>query len=98
MTLQEFEKEIDRIHKREKEILLKKNQDYGFAVITGDDDIWLLFDISSRLKEKCMRLRNLLKNKIKNDTKENFESIEDTLIDIQGYTTLGQVLLNRNGM
>jgi len=98
MTLQEFEKEIDRIHKREKEILLKKNQDYGFAVITGDDDVWLLFDISSRLKEKCMRLRNLLKNKIKNDTKENFESIEDTLIDIQGYTTLGQVLLNRNGM
>jgi len=98
MTLQEFEKEIDRIHKREKEILLKKNQDYGFAVITGDDDIWLLFDISSRLKEKCMRLRNLLKNRIKNDTKENFESIEDTLIDIQGYTTLGQVLLNRNGM
>lgn len=70
-------------------ILEKKNQDYGDSF----HDTFTEFGIISpviRLNDKMKRLKTL----IKNSSKPNYESIEDTLKDIIGYAVLTLKELN----
>jgi hypothetical protein len=70
-------------------ILEKKNQDYGDSF----HDTFAEFGIISsviRLNDKMKRLKTL----IKNSSKPNYESIEDTLKDIIGYAVLTLKELN----
>lgn len=70
-------------------ILEKKNQDYGDSF----HDTFAEFGIISpviRLNDKMKRLKTL----IKNSSKPNYESIEDTLKDIIGYAVLSLKELN----
>lgn len=70
-------------------ILEKKNQDYGDSF----HDTFVEFGITAsviRLNDKTKRLKTL----IKNSSKPNYESIEDTLKDIIGYAVLTLKELN----
>jgi len=70
-------------------ILEKKNQDYGDSF----HDTFTEFGIISsviRLNDKMKRLKTL----VKNSSKPNYESIEDTLKDIIGYAVLTLKELN----
>ena len=70
-------------------ILEKKNQDYGNSF----HDTFTEFGIISsviRLNDKMKRLKTL----VKNSSEPNYESIEDTLKDIIGYTVLTLKELN----
>jgi hypothetical protein len=65
-------------------VLDKKNQDYSSANISK----FGLQGIVVRLNDKIERLTNL----IKKNGEGNFESIEDTLIDIAGYSLIGKIV------
>jgi hypothetical protein len=65
--------------------LLKKNADYGSASF----DLGLNGNMV-HLWDKIRRYRNLVENK---DKTPNFESIEDTLKDIMGYSIIGLIIL-----
>jgi hypothetical protein len=69
-------------------VLLQKNQDYGGAS----------FDLGTNgnmvhLWDKVRRYRTLVEKAIK-DEKPNFESLQDTLKDIIGYSIIGIIILN----
>lgn len=78
------EKEIDRIMKQIRTILIKKNKDYG------DTNILELGEqgIAYRIHDKTVRLLNLTKTK---KQPEN-ETIEDTYLDLAGYSIIGIML------
>ncbi len=80
-------KELDRIQTQIKKILIKKNKDYG------DDNILEMGEIgvSYRIEEKAHRLRHLLDVKSKPEN----EPIEDTYLDLAGYSVIG-LMLRRN--
>lgn len=65
-------------------LLDKKNADYSSANISK----FGLQGIVVRLNDKIERLTNL----IKKNGEGNFESIEDTLIDIAGYSLIGKIV------
>lgn len=94
--LSKFEKILDYELSKLKDKLMRKNSDYGSSIISGDEEIWLLYDISARLKEKVMRLRNILKKQIKTGEAPNFESVEETFDDINGYSFLAKILINKD--
>jgi len=80
------EKSIKAITDEVTAILLQKNQDYGGAS----------FDLGINgnmvhLWDKVKRYRNLIENP---DKQINFESLNDTLKDIIGYSIIGLHLLN----
>lgn len=73
---------IDKILDDMKELLNKKNQDYGNSF----HDSYVEFGIIApvvRLSDKFNRLKSLTKGNY-----PHFESVEDTLKDIIGYCTL----------
>ena len=67
-------------------ILVRKQQDYGHANILrfGKDGVLV------RLWDKVARYENLTKEGT--DMAANFESVEDTLLDIIGYVTILRML------
>ncbi len=70
------------------EILIKKNQDYGGAS----------FDLGTignmvHLWDKIKRYRNLIEKTLNDKSEPNFESLEDTLKDIIGYSIIGLIIL-----
>lgn len=70
-------------------ILEKKNQDYGDSF----HNTFVEFGITAptiRINDKTNRLKTL----VKNSSKPNYESIEDTLKDIIGYAVLTLKELN----
>jgi hypothetical protein len=69
-----------------KDLLLKKRQDYGPAGSTIGR--FGMLGIVIRLGDKYERLANL----VMNSKKANYESVEDTLMDIAGYAILGLIL------
>lgn len=84
---------IDSLFDEIKDILRKKNSDYGnsFAMLFqkyGFDSVII------RLSDKMNRLETLVNKK----EKPNFESIEDTLKDIIGYCalTLNEISKNKH--
>jgi hypothetical protein len=70
------------------ETLIKKNQDYGNSV-QEQFDTYGLVSIVIRLDDKLRRLKQLLEN----SAQVTEESIQDTLHDLAGYATLGQLCL-----
>ncbi len=82
------EQEIRTITDNVTEILLKKNQDYGAASF----DLGLNGNMV-HLWDKIKRYRTLVEN---NDKDPNFESIEDTLKDIMGYSIIGLMILKND--
>lgn len=73
---------IDKILDDMKELLNKKNQDYGNSFHDSYVEFGIIAPIV-RLSDKFNRLKSLTKC-----NHPNFESIEDTLKDIIGYCTL----------
>ncbi len=66
------------------ETLLEKNQAYGDSFAKSVDDYGLKV-IGIRLSDKYNRIKHLVNN---SELKENDESLEDTLLDMAGYSIL----------
>lgn len=66
------------------EILQEKNQAYGDSFTKSVDDFGKTV-IAVRLSDKFNRICNLIK---RDEDKENDESLEDTLLDMAGYSIL----------
>lgn len=66
------------------ETLLEKNQAYGDSFTKSVDEDGLLV-LKIRLADKFNRISELIKN---GKFKENDESLEDTLLDMAGYSIL----------
>lgn len=73
---------IDKILDDIKELLNKKNQDYGNSFHDSYVEFGIIASVV-RLSDKFNRLKSLTKG-----NHPHFESIEDTLKDIIGYCTL----------
>ena len=76
--------DIDTITKELTAILLKKQQDYGplnIVLAPGGP----MNGLRVRMYDKLARLNNLADK----DATPNFESIEDTLIDLANYAIIG---------
>ena len=58
-------------------MVVKKNEDYGDSNLVEDG----LLGISIRMKDKCNRLKNLSMSDAEVD-----ETVEDTLLDLAGYS------------
>ncbi len=69
-------------------ILLKKNEDYGGASF----DLGLTGNMV-HLWDKVKRYRTLVEKRITNNAQPNFESIQDTLKDIIGYSLIGLTII-----
>ena len=67
------------------ETLVRKQRDYGHQNIARFGRQGLLI----RVHDKIARLENLMKT-VSSD-KPNFESIQDTVMDIAGYSTIGMM-------
>ena len=65
--------------------LQEKNQAYGDS-FTKSVDRYGLSVIGVRLSDKYNRIEHLITN---HELKENDESLEDTLLDLAGYSILG---------
>ena len=65
--------------------LQEKNQAYGDSFTKSIDEDGLLV-LKIRLGDKFNRVSSLIK---KGELKENDESLEDTLLDMAGYSILG---------
>ena len=87
---QELERDIDGILAELKQILLKKQQDYGplnISLAPGGP----FNGLRVRMYDKLARFSNLVENN--NDT-PNYESLEDTLIDLANYAIIGILVQN----
>jgi len=84
------EAQIKEITDRLSEILLKKNEDYGGASF----DLGLNGNMV-HLWDKVSRYRQLVEKKNKGNHTPNFESVEDTLMDIMGYAVIGLIILKQ---
>ena len=67
------------------EVLQEKNDAYGDSFTKSVDEDGLLV-LKIRLGDKLNRVSSLIK---KGELKENDESLEDTLLDLAGYSILG---------
>ncbi|WP_297949655.1 nucleotide modification associated domain-containing protein [uncultured Lactobacillus sp.] len=67
------------------DILQAKNQAYGDSFTKSLDEDGLLV-LKIRLGDKFNRISSLIK---RDELKENDESLEDTLLDLAGYSILG---------
>jgi hypothetical protein len=68
--------------------LIKKNQDYGGASF----DLGLTGNMV-HLWDKVKRYKTLVERKLISNGEPNFESIQDTLKDIIGYSLIGLIIL-----
>ncbi len=82
------EEQVREITENVIQTLLKKNADYGGASF----DLGLNGNMV-HLWDKIKRYRTMVENKNKG-IEPNFESIEDTLKDILGYSIIGLLILN----
>lgn len=71
-----------------KKTLIKKNRDYGSSFDKSINKFGWIY-VAIELDKKKNRLHSLLKNK----EKPNYESVEDTLLDIAGYCVLSLIYL-----
>jgi len=82
------EEQVREVTENVIQTLLKKNADYGGASF----DLGLNGNMV-HLWDKIKRYRTMVENKNKG-IEPNFESIEDTLKDILGYSIIGLLILN----
>lgn len=83
-----YKKDEYLILKQLETLLIKKNKDYNNSFDRTVDEYGYVV-IAIRLEDKINRLNNLIKNN--NEVKD--ESIEDTLLDIAGYSVLSLIYL-----
>ena len=95
--MNDFEKQLDEIYSQIKEVLIKKNSDYGNASLSTGDDQWNLIGNQIRLYDKVNRYKSLLRNMLEGK-ESNFEGIEDTIMDIIGYGFLGKMIYNESSL
>lgn len=76
-----LEEKFDKIYLKTKEILLRKNKDYGDNNLLRHGEFGLLV----RMSDKLARLENLIQREDRApDVKD--ETLEDTLLDLIGYS------------
>lgn len=83
-----FDFDLDNTIDLLKNTLIKKNRDYGSSFDKSVNKFGWIY-VAIELDKKKNRLHSLLKNK----EKPNYESIEDTLLDIAGYCVLSLIYL-----
>ena len=83
-----FNKSFTDVYSTLEETLIKKNCDYGSSFDKSVNKFGWIY-VAIELDKKKNRLHSLLKNK----EKPNYESIEDTLLDIAGYCVLSLIYL-----
>ena len=83
-----YKKDEYLILKQLETLLIKKNKDYNNSFDRTVDEYGYVV-IAIRLEDKINRLNNLMKN----NNEVNYESIEDTLLDIAGYCVLSLIYL-----
>lgn len=84
-NISDLSRAIDDIHFALKDLLLKKHQDYGplnIAQAPGG----ALNGLRVRIYDKLARINNLVE--LNNDT-PNYESLEDSFIDLANYAIIG---------
>lgn len=81
---QTFEQALDAINAECDEVMIRKQLDYGADNIR----LWGLLGVAVRATDKIMRLKELLTS----GREPNFESIDDTLVDLRNYATIGMML------
>jgi len=77
---------IPEVYENLRETLIRKNADYGNASVKNGGSVGNYV----RMTDKLSRLQSLLGK----DGKTNFESVNDTWLDLAGYATLGTLILN----
>lgn len=78
-----------QLQKEDLDLMYKKNQDYSGQ--SGDNITATgVYGVAVRLTDKVERLRNLTSPS--KDGRVNYESIEDTLMDIRNYGLIGQLV------
>lgn len=83
-----FHKSFINVYSTLEDTLIKKNRDYGSSFDKSVNKFGWVY-VAIELDKKKNRLHSLLKNK----EKPNYESIEDTLLDIAGYCVLSLIYL-----
>ena len=88
--LETFQGAVARVQEQLKELMIKKQIDYGHKNITEFGEYGVLV----RVNDKIARLKNLMKNP--GDIIPENESIDDTWMDIANYAII--VLMLRQGI
>lgn len=89
-----FDEAIDQVLKEMREVLKKKNKDYGPTNIieTGIQGVLI------RASDKMSRLKNLygITDGTWQPKASNYESIQDTWLDLANYAIIAQLLLTHS--
>lgn len=89
-THAEVSQELDKLA----ELLIIKNADYGSSFFDVADDLGVI-SIAVRMSDKVNRLKQLTQGSESVDINVSDESIEDTVIDLEGYMLLSICWLNK---
>ena len=90
MTQEEKNKEFNSIIQNMYNLYIKKNENYGNSFGKLYEDLGPISGLVP-LHNKLNRLTSLIKG-----SKNNFESIEDTLIDLANYAIMNLIELKNN--
>ena len=85
-----FDRDVSALKRAEADVLMRKQHDYGAANIAQAPG-GPLNGLAVRLYDKVSRLANLAAHG--EVTEAHFESLEDTMLDIANYGTIGQMVL-----
>lgn len=77
---------LPEVYKELQATLIKKNADYGNSSVKNGGSVGNYV----RMSDKLSRLQNLLGK----EGKTNYESINDTWLDLAGYATIGIIILD----
>ena len=77
---------VAEVYKELQATLIKKNADYGNSSVKNGGSVGNYV----RMSDKLSRLQNLLGK----EGKTNYESVNDTWLDLAGYATIGIIILN----
>lgn len=77
---------LPEVYKELQATLIKKNADYGNSSVKNGGSVGNYV----RMSDKLSRLQNLLGK----EGKTNYESVNDTWLDLAGYATIGIIILN----
>lgn len=77
---------VAEVYKELQATLIKKNADYGNSSVKNGGSVGNYV----RMSDKLSRLQNLLGK----EGKTNYESVNDTWLDLAGYATIGIIILD----
>lgn len=89
LTPEQFAERVHQLTQNLETTLIQKNKDYGNASLENGG----IIGNAVRLSDKFSRLKNMVDQMVGNpEYVPNFESLRDTILDIQGYATLGLII------